>query len=343
MGESSACFINVEEQHEVVRSLLLAFLLLAAPLPVGELTESEVFFGQEVVLRLSENQVWSQQDWSELSVFGYDPLRLVTPSELLAWKSAVDAKHPRASESDAMGAIWKSIPIDGQLVRIVFEPGLPTHVVEHVQQQIQQYGNNVLGSIDQGFLPSMTIVWTSESSMEQLADIEGILWLEPQLLTEGRNLESAKLLTQPSSNAYPSAWTHGLNGSGVVIGVADTGIDSDHSCFRNISEASIGFNHRKLLHVNTTIDDWDIQDSPITVTAHILLGFLVVIRSLLQQRTTFLPLSCPLDTILDWLSKILFQNKDGNLQMWICSLRNLQCMEDFCIPIHGVMTLRIIP
>lgn len=257
-----ACFINVEEQHEVVRSLLLAFLLLAAPLPVGELIESEVFLGQEVVLQLPENQVWSQQDWSELSVFGYNPLRLVTPSELLAWKSAVDAQHPRASESDAAGAFWKSIPIDGQLVRIVFEPGLPTHIVDHVQQQIQQYGNNVLGSFDQGFLPSMTIVWTSESSMEQLADIEGILWLEPQLMTEGRNLESAKLLTQPSSNAYPSAWTYGLNGSGVVIGVADTGIDSDHSCFRNVSEASIGFNHRKLLHVNTTIDDWDNSGQP---------------------------------------------------------------------------------
>ena len=96
MGESSACFINVEEQHAVVRSLLLAFLLLAAPLPVGELVESEVFFGQEVVLQLPENQVWSQQDWSELGVFGYNPLRLVTPSELLAWKSAVDAQHPLA-------------------------------------------------------------------------------------------------------------------------------------------------------------------------------------------------------------------------------------------------------
>ena len=72
----------MEEQHEVVRSLLLAFLLLAAPLPVGELVESEVFFGKEVVLHLPENQVWSQQDWSELGVFGYKPLRLVTPSEI---------------------------------------------------------------------------------------------------------------------------------------------------------------------------------------------------------------------------------------------------------------------
>ena len=247
----------MEEQRDDVRSLLLAFLLLAAPLPVGEFVGDEVFYGEEVVLQLPKNQTWSQYDWSELSTFGYNPLRLLTPSQLLAWKSTVHAQHPHASESEAEKATWKSTPMDGQLVRIVLEPGLPMSVVDRVQQQILHRGYDVFGSIDRGFLPTMKIVWTSESNMEQLANIEGILWFEPQLLTKGRNLESGKLLTHTPSNAYPSAWTYGLNGSGVVIGVADTGIDSDHSCFRNISDASIGFNHRKLLHVNTTIDDWD--------------------------------------------------------------------------------------
>ena len=50
-----------------------------------------------------------------------------------------------------------------------------------------------------------------------------------------------------------------LNGSGVVIALADTGIDLDHSCFRD-SENEIGVpgqNHRKIIHVNTSIDDSD--------------------------------------------------------------------------------------
>ena len=50
-----------------------------------------------------------------------------------------------------------------------------------------------------------------------------------------------------------------LNGSGVVIALADTGIDLDHSCFRD-SESEIGVpgqNHRKIIHVNTSIDDSD--------------------------------------------------------------------------------------
>lgn len=52
-----------------------------------------------------------------------------------------------------------------------------------------------------------------------------------------------------------------LNGSGVVIAVADTGIDMDHSCFRD-SETDIGepgINHRKIVALNDSIDNWDTQ------------------------------------------------------------------------------------
>jgi hypothetical protein len=50
-----------------------------------------------------------------------------------------------------------------------------------------------------------------------------------------------------------------LNGSGVIIAVADTGLDLDHSCFREnqtiVGEPSIS--HRKVVFVNTTIDESD--------------------------------------------------------------------------------------
>ena len=50
-----------------------------------------------------------------------------------------------------------------------------------------------------------------------------------------------------------------LNGSGVIIAVADTGIDMDHSCFRD-SETDVGepgINHRKIVALNDSIDGWD--------------------------------------------------------------------------------------
>ena len=60
-------------------------------------------------------------------------------------------------------------------------------------------------------------------------------------------------------NEESSLWS--LNGSGVVIAVADTGIDLDHSCFRNSSSevGTPGPEHRKVVHLNDSIDDWDTQ------------------------------------------------------------------------------------
>ena len=52
-----------------------------------------------------------------------------------------------------------------------------------------------------------------------------------------------------------------LDGSGVIIAVADTGIDMDHSCFRNSTdEVGVpGPSHRKIILLNDTVDDWDNQ------------------------------------------------------------------------------------
>lgn len=49
------------------------------------------------------------------------------------------------------------------------------------------------------------------------------------------------------SNENETVGLHGLNGSGVIITVADTGIDLDHSCFRNSSNeiGEPGLQHRK--------------------------------------------------------------------------------------------------
>ena len=58
-----------------------------------------------------------------------------------------------------------------------------------------------------------------------------------------------------------SSYLDYLNGTGVVIAVADTGIDLDHSCFRNSTEevGVPGSGHRKVVLLNDTIDDWDTQ------------------------------------------------------------------------------------
>lgn len=240
-----------------MRSLLLAALLLVAPLPLGDVNDETYYSGEETILLLQEEQVWEQSDWDMLSDFGFTPLRSISSSELLVWKFEEEAHHPTAVEFDPEEAVWKSLPYEGQMVRVVLEPGLPSSAIIGIREQIQQFGNGFVDSIDYGHLPSFDTIWTSNSDMNWFSNIDGVLWLEPVLPTSGRNLDSGAILSGSATETHPAAWTFGLNGSGVVIGVADTGIDSDHSCFRNISNASIGLDHRKLLHVNTTIDAWD--------------------------------------------------------------------------------------
>ena len=240
-----------------MRSLLLAVLLLVAPLPIGDVNDETFYSGEESILLLPEGQVWRQSDWDMLSDFGFTPLRSISASELLVWKINEEAHHPTAIEFDAEKAVWSSLPHEGETVRVVLEPGLSSGVILDIHERIQQIGNGRVDSVDNGYLPSIEITWSSNLNMEWFANIDGVLWLEPVLITEGRNLDSGVILSGSDTETHPAAWTFGLNGTGVVIGVADTGIDSDHSCFRNISNASIGLDHRKLLHVNTTIDDWD--------------------------------------------------------------------------------------
>ena len=54
-------------------------------------------------------------------------------------------------------------------------------------------------------------------------------------------------------------WSLGLNGSGVVLATADSGLDLDHTCFRNgTTEVGVpGPDHRKILVLNTTVHDAD--------------------------------------------------------------------------------------
>ena len=47
-----ACFINVEEQRVIVRSLLLALFVLVAPIPLEGLVDEDSFTEGEIILSI---------------------------------------------------------------------------------------------------------------------------------------------------------------------------------------------------------------------------------------------------------------------------------------------------
>jgi len=76
--------------------------------------------------------------------------------------------------------------------------------------------------------------------------------------TNGRGVSSSDIMNDGLENGNISE-NGGLNGSGVIIAVADTGIDLDHSCFRNGSDnvGLPGLDHRKIILLNDSLDNWD--------------------------------------------------------------------------------------
>jgi hypothetical protein len=244
-----------------VRSALLLVLLLAAPLSLVHDRAPLELRGEEVRLTLPEGELWTQTAWDNAIQSGYVPLRIVSPTELIAWKLDQTTQSFDGVESINDPAPWQSIPFGGQFVTIVFEPSLPNPIQhEIIDNLVNQIGISILNIAQDAVLPHVTIEWKDHYSAEWFSEIDGVLWLEPSLETVSRNLASAvQLSKQAPDHNLPLAWELGLNGSGVVVGIADSGIDADHSCFRNLTSDSVGESQRKILHINTSIDDWDSQ------------------------------------------------------------------------------------
>ena len=244
-----------------MRSALLLVLLLAAPLSLVHDRAPLELRGEEVRLTLPEGELWTQTAWDNAIQSGYVPLRIVSPTELIAWKLDRTTQSFDGVESINEPAPWQSIPFGGQFITIVFEPNLPNQVQhEIIANLVDQIGISILNIAQDAVLPHVTVEWKDHYSAEWFSEIDGVLWLEPSLETVSRNLASAvQLSKQASDHNLPLAWELGLNGSGVVVGIADSGIDADHSCFRNLTSDSVGESQRKILHINTSIDDWDSQ------------------------------------------------------------------------------------
>ncbi len=89
-------------------------------------------------------------------------------------------------------------------------------------------------------------------------------------LASGRNSVAASISQHGELDGHP-AWLLGIDGTGVIIASADSGIDRDHACFRDATEPGAsgsewnnatgtpGVAHRKILFLDESIDNWDSQ------------------------------------------------------------------------------------
>ena len=233
--------------------------------------------GSEHLLVLEEG-VWTSQQWASLTEQGVQPLRSIDPQTLLVWGDMEGVSLPADfTILEAPSAEYKPglAPSDGPgEFRVLLEPRLPTGGVEEVQQALEAFGFPVLSSsLDvQGNVPaSLTVRAPDVLELNPLLKTDGVLWVEPVLSTQARNDQASAMIESGEFGHHPF-WELGLNASGIVLGVADSGIDADHACFRNATTPTsvhaegdavypaVGvFNddHRKILHLNTSVDGND--------------------------------------------------------------------------------------
>ncbi|MDP6906592.1 MAG: S8 family serine peptidase, partial [Candidatus Thalassarchaeaceae archaeon] len=227
------------------RCLVVFFLLLLAPVSGQWVPQN--FSERDGEWVVVNQDGWIYEDWVELRNDGLEPLRQLSRTDLLVWGTHGDFQ------------LDQDVLLRGPIAegyRVVLEPRLPSNIQWDI---LSSFIFENLQLADEGSsLPTSFDVQGVDPSIFDL--IPGVWWVEPLLETSGRNELASSIMEHGSTTGHP-AWDVGLNGSGVIIGVADSGIELDHGCFRDsgATVGEIGINHRKVVLVNTSIGDGDLS------------------------------------------------------------------------------------
>ena len=241
-----------------MRPILLILMLIASPLPPTNIVQTQDEEAVHHIWTVQSKTAWTSEERIELEKMGIRTLRQPTSHQLLVW-----TEKPLALDG-IVWSEWDSVSWDIRedifYHRIVLEPRLLANDVIRITELIGEIGLVEFERIVDQNLPIGTEIeiLTHPSNLVGLRGIEGIRSVHPVLDTQGRDTVVSSIM-EHGDILYHPAWDLGLNGSGVVIAVADSGLDFDHSCFRD-TPGTVGVpgpNHRKVIHINTSIDDWD--------------------------------------------------------------------------------------
>ena len=239
-------------------------LILIIPLPPLPHDEQQIF--GEIVL--NSDDPWDVKGWNSLVEQGMTPLRQLNAHEMLVWAPIDEGDIPlRITE-------FRGLMDDYETYIVVLEPRLDVKEKDEIKTTLNMIGLNpktVFSPMEGSPLSEIIQIIPSNTFSDWWQFVEiihGIHWVEPVLETVGRNDIAAAIMQHGNISGQP-AWLFGLDGSGVIISNADSGIDRDHACFREATESGAsgsewnnatgtpGQNHRKIVFFNETIDDWD--------------------------------------------------------------------------------------
>lgn len=247
-------------------SLVIVSMLLLILIPVSALSNNQIIpinnspYGLELEIEFDHDITYF--DWLNLEQDGFVPLRQITKNKMLVWANSNENFFNNNFDYNIINQNQDLLIEEGFLrfskYRVLLEPHLPVNGVIQVLESIEKNNLEIekFPVIEQ--VGSMPASFEISGLISHELEIDGIWKIEEIKETVARNDVAASILESGTLDSH-DLWDRGLNGEGVLIAVADTGIDLDHACFReNQTVVGVpGEDHRKIQLLNSTIDSWD--------------------------------------------------------------------------------------
>ena len=212
-----------------MRGLFLVVLLVLTPiggavnLPPSSIKEFDDGHWYEAVIT-SDEERWNSSLWNDVIDLGAVPLRVIGEYELLVWWNDDLEIVGNYEIIEAGAADWR-YSLDfaeyrPEMIKILFEPRLPSFAYTQIYQEMSKLGIIAKDLIDVEYsvMPhKITVPLTISVDVGLILSIPGVLWVEPVLPAESRNLVASAYMSDGHGNTQPH-WSYGLNGDGIVLG-----------------------------------------------------------------------------------------------------------------------------
>jgi hypothetical protein len=100
-----------------------------------------------------------------------------------------------------------------------------------------------------GGLPQVRFVIATDTSLDPIAELDDVRWIEPVPVPTFDNVSAASVI-QSGDAGTASIWTRGIHGEGQVIAVMDEGpLDINHCFFDDAGTNQFGPGHRKVIDI----------------------------------------------------------------------------------------------
>ena len=198
---------NIELLRVFMRGLFLVVLLILTPiggavnLPPSSIKEFDDGRWYEAVIT-SDEERWNSSLWNDVTDLGAVPLRVIGEYELLVWWNDELEIVGNYEIIEAGAADWRySLDFTEyrpEMIKILFEPRLPSFAYTQIYQAMSKLGiiaNNLL-DVEYSVMPhKITVPLTISVDVGLILSIPGVLWIEPVLPAESRNLVASAYMS----------------------------------------------------------------------------------------------------------------------------------------------------